>query len=53
LGPIGRAIGLLPRLNVFKPAEVVQMHRDAGFEIDVEWQPGYGKAVFLVAKKPV
>jgi len=26
---------------------------DVGFDIDYRWSPGPGKAVFMVAKKPV
>ena len=32
--------------------ELVASLTDAGFEIDHQWHPGKGKAVFIVAKKP-
>lgn len=51
IGPIGKAIGLLPLVKVFKVAELVESLTAAGFAIDHQWQPGKGKAVFIVAKK--
>ena len=52
VGPVGRALGLLPYLSVFTVAELADSLRAAGFEIDHQWQPRRGKAVFIVAKKP-
>lgn len=52
IAPLGHAIGLLPRLDVMTRQELVASHRRAGFEIEEEWQPGKGRAVFLVARKP-
>lgn len=52
IGPIGKALGLFPLVKVFKIEDLVQSLRDAGFEIDYQWQPSKGKAVFIVAKKP-
>lgn len=52
LGPIGKAIGLLPVINIFTPDELIDMHVQAGFEIELKWQLGYGKPLFLIAKKP-
>lgn len=51
IGPIGKALGLMPLLRVFTRAELVESLRAAGFEIVEDWQPGKGKAVFVVAKK--
>lgn len=50
--PIGRAIGKLPLLTFFSRAELEDMIRAAGFEIEDSWQPGKGKAVFIVAFRP-
>ena len=52
IAPIGRALGVLPMLDVMSKAELVKSLTDAGFTIAHEWQPGKGKAVFIVARKP-
>ena len=51
IAPIGKFFGLLPVLRVFTTKELEGRLIDAGFEIDYQWQPGKGKAVFIVAKK--
>ena len=50
--PIGKAMGLLPQLDVMTSSELVASLSAAGFGIDHKWQPGKGKAVFIVARKP-
>ncbi len=50
--PIGRLLGRLPLVRFFTRAQLADSLTDAGFSIDYEWQPGKGKAVFMVAKKP-
>lgn len=50
--PIGKSLGLMPQVVVFTAKELEVSLTDAGFEIDYQWQPGKGKAVFIVAKKP-
>jgi 2-polyprenyl-3-methyl-5-hydroxy-6-metoxy-1,4-benzoquinol methylase len=52
LGPIGKAVGLLPTLRVFSSDELVADLRTAGFQIERQWRPGKRKAVFIVARKP-
>lgn len=52
IAPLGRALGLLPLLRVFTRQELLASITGAGFEILEEWQPGRGKAVFVVARKP-
>ncbi len=49
--PIGKFLGLMPQVMVFTTKELEDNLTDAGFEIDYQWQPGKGKAVFIVAKK--
>lgn len=49
--PVGKFFGLIVR--VFTAEELEASLTDAGFEIDRRWQPGKGKVVFIVAKKPV
>ena len=49
--PIGQFFGLMSLVKVFTAKELEHSLTDAGFEIDYQWQPGKGKAVFIVAKK--
>ncbi|MGK7907589.1 MAG: class I SAM-dependent methyltransferase [Synechococcus sp.] len=48
---IGKFFGLIPLVKVFTTKELENSLTDAGFEIDYQWQPDKGKAVFIVAKK--
>lgn len=52
IGPIGRVLGVLPRVNVFSKAELDKWLRDAGFVTEEEWQPRPKSGVFVVARKP-
>jgi ubiquinone/menaquinone biosynthesis C-methylase UbiE len=52
IAPIGKFLGLLPLVKVFTRKELEDSLTAAGFEIDYQWQPGKGKGVFIVAKKP-
>jgi ubiquinone/menaquinone biosynthesis C-methylase UbiE len=49
--PVARMVGLAPMVAVFTSDELVTSLENAGFKIDHQWQPGKGKAVFIVAKK--
>lgn len=49
--PIGRFLDLMPLVRFFTARELVDSITDAGFQIDYQWQPGKGIAVFIVAKK--
>ena len=51
IAPIGEFFRLLPPIRVFKRSELEESLKNAGFDIDYQWQPGSGKAVFIVAKK--
>ena len=51
IAPIGKFLGLIPLVKVFTTNELKDSLTDAGFQIDYQWQPGKGKAVFIVAKK--
>ena len=51
VAPIGKFFRLMPLVKVFTRKELEDSLTDAGFEIDYQWQPGKGKAVFIVAKK--
>ena len=50
---VGNKFGLIPKAMFFSRAALEQSVRDAGFTIERSWQPAKGKAVFLVARKPV
>lgn len=52
VAPLGRALGLLPSLNVMTVAELTGALSAAGFVIEHQWQPGRDKAVFIVARNP-
>lgn len=52
IGPLGRALGVLPLLQVFTTQELVDSIRMRGFVIEHEWSPGKGTSVFIVARKP-
>lgn len=49
--PVGRFFGLLPLVKFFTKEELERDLTEAGFRIDYRWQPGKGKAVFIVAWK--
>jgi ubiquinone/menaquinone biosynthesis C-methylase UbiE len=49
--PIGKLFRLMPTVKVFTTKELEDSLTGSGFAIDYQWQPGKGKAVFIVAKK--
>ena len=49
---MGRLLGFMPLVRIFTRQELMEALQNAGFLIEHEWQPGKGKAVFIVAKKP-
>ena len=49
--PISSRLGLMPMVEVFTLQELKDSVAGAGFRIDYEWQPGEGKALFMVANK--
>lgn len=51
IAPIGEFFRLLPPIRVFKRSELEESLKNVGFDIDYQWQPGSGAAVFIVAKK--
>tara|TARA_R110002110_G_scaffold376568_1_gene586485 strand:- start:62028 stop:62651 length:624 start_codon:yes stop_codon:yes gene_type:complete len=52
IGPVGKFFGLLPTIRVFTPQDLVTSMTRGGFEIEHQWQPGKGKSMFIVARKP-
>ncbi|MEQ9366891.1 MAG: class I SAM-dependent methyltransferase [Leptospirales bacterium] len=51
VAPLGAFLGLLPLVKFFGPADLERSLKDAGFQIDYNWQPPGGRSVFIVAKK--
>jgi len=51
VAPVGRWLGLLPYVRVLTPDDLAARLTAAGFAIEHRWQPGKGKAVFIVARK--
>ncbi|MGB7249751.1 MAG: class I SAM-dependent methyltransferase [Phormidesmis sp.] len=50
--PIGQFLGIFPFVQVLTAQALANSLIQAGFELDYQWQPSNGKAVFIVAKKP-
>lgn len=50
--PLGRAIGKVPFVQFLKADALVGFMTDAGFKIETHWQPGNGRTVFLICRKP-
>ena len=50
VAPVGRWIGVFPRLRVFARNELEADITRAGFEIEHEWQPDK-HVVFIIARK--
>ena len=50
--PVGGKLGLMPTLNFVTKEQLIGEFRDAGFEIEHEWQPKERAAVFVIARKP-
>jgi 2-polyprenyl-3-methyl-5-hydroxy-6-metoxy-1,4-benzoquinol methylase len=51
IAPAGRALGLLPFVDIFTKADLLADLGRAGFAIKQEWHPGRKQAVFIVARK--
>ena len=52
IAPLGRALGLLPILNVMTPDQLRADMIAAGFVIEHDWRPNPKSALFLIARKP-
>ncbi|MEM8935513.1 MAG: class I SAM-dependent methyltransferase [Pseudomonadota bacterium] len=52
VGPIGRAIGKMPYVNVFSTDDCIRYLTDAGIRIETHWRPEGEHAVFIIAQKP-
>ncbi len=51
LAPVGKAVGLLPVLKVFRADDLVAEIEATGFRSEHRWQPGDGRTLFLVSRK--
>lgn len=45
------AIGLLPKLRMFKAADLLKLMKDHGFEIEHEWVPDGMPSLFAIARR--
>ncbi|MEM6709922.1 MAG: class I SAM-dependent methyltransferase [Pseudomonadota bacterium] len=52
LAPIGRRLGLLPRMSFFRRSALLNRLKATGFTIEHEDQPTPKRGVFVIARKP-
>lgn len=52
VAPLGRRLGLLPRVNVFREKPFMQWFSDAGFSVEEVWQPKPKASHYIVARAP-
>ena len=52
IAPLGRALGLLPVLDVMTPDQLRADMTQAGFVIEHDWRPNPKSALFLIVRKP-
>lgn len=52
VAPLGRRLGLLPRLGFFGRADLETALAASGFTVEQAWLPGKRRGVFHVARKP-
>lgn len=50
--PVLALFGRVPKVAFFSVEALKASLTNAGFEIDYTWQPGVGKAIFIVVRKP-
>ena len=50
IAPLGRSLGVLPRVNVFRESQFMQWITDAGFGIEEVWQPKPKASHYIVAR---
>ncbi|MEM9530288.1 MAG: class I SAM-dependent methyltransferase [Pseudomonadota bacterium] len=50
VAPLGRWLGLLPRINVFREPEFLRWIEDAGFSFEEVWQPKPKASHYIVAR---
>ncbi|GDY25507.1 hypothetical protein AHAT_13970 [Agarivorans sp. Toyoura001] len=52
IGPIGKALGLMPLVKVFTEQELLSSFIQQGFSIEQQWRPNKAISSFIVARKP-
>ncbi len=52
IAPLGRVLGVLPRLSFFDRDELERVIGEAGFAIEHAWLPAPKRGLFLIARKP-
>lgn len=52
IGPVGRLLGIMPRVNVFSEAELDRWLSDTGFACKERWKPHPKRGIYLVSLKP-
>lgn len=50
VAPLGRVLGVLPRVNVFREREFLQWIGDSGFDVEEIWQPKPKASHYIVAR---
>jgi ubiquinone/menaquinone biosynthesis C-methylase UbiE len=50
VAPLGRVLGVLPRVNVFREREFLQWIGDSGFDFEEIWQPSPNASHYIVAR---
>lgn len=53
IAPVMKILPFLPTVQVFTVRDLEETIKEAGFDIEYQWQPGKDKAVFIVARKPL
>jgi len=51
IAPVATFLRLIPLINVFTERELIESIEQAGFDVELKWQPAKDKAVFIVARK--
>ncbi|MEO0412212.1 MAG: class I SAM-dependent methyltransferase [Pseudomonadota bacterium] len=51
VAPIGKALRLLPLIQIFTSDTLRQAMTDAGFKIVEDWQPEKSQAIFIIAQR--
>lgn len=52
IAPLGWRLGLIPYVAILDAAELREALTGRGYAIEEAWQPGDGRTLFLVARKP-
>lgn len=51
IAPLGRKLGLMPYVNVFRTADLEQWLTDAGFVVEQRWLPRPKSGIYVIARK--